>query len=310
MQPFTGIHSSSFRRRVVKTAECLRAVQECFPELPIKEVSPLGEGWGNWTFESPDGLVFRFPKSAESAAELEAIKPVITELEDHLELPIPLYNYQSDWGGLPFVAYQKIPGTPLGRVELESSSNPQGIHQQLGKFLTQLHQFPLARLREEFPHAPKQPWLGECVELNSQVKEFVLPDLPYTLSDRIAEIFEEFLASLEANPIDAVFVHGDLEPSHILWDSSQQHLCGIIDFDDGGIGDPAWDMRLLLHYYELEHLRLILEAYEATTVDSWFMKRVGFYSKIGYFQDAISAKRRNNEEWFDRCLYAISDAFR
>lgn len=294
----------------MKSSECLSAVQKCFPELEITEVSPLGEGWANWSFESPSGLVFRFPKSASSAAELDAIKPIIEELGEHLDLPMPRYTRQSDWRGLPFVAYPKVPGLPLTRDHLEGSSDPAVLSKQIGTFLTRLHQFPITRLRQEFPQAPEHPWLDQCRELCDEVKEFVLPELPVALGDRIDALFEDFITELSATPINAVFVHGDLEPAHILWDSSTQRITGVIDFDDGGIGDPAWDMRLLLHYYGADALLAILEAYEATPADDFFTRRVHFYSKAGYFQDAISAQKHNNEEWLDRCLYALTDVFR
>ena len=294
----------------METSTCLSAIQASFPHLSIDSVSPLGEGWANWSFEPPDGLVFRFPKSMESAAELEAIKPIILELGAHLALPTPSYELQGDWRGVPFVGYPKIPGNPLEATRLEQHPHPQELCAQLGAFLTELHSFPLTRLRQEFPDAVESPWLTECVELASQCREGVLPFLPSKLSNRIQSEFDQFLAALEANPIEAVFIHGDLEPAHILLDDATNQISGIIDFDDGGIGAPAWDMRLLLYYYGAPRLKEILTHYSACPVDDFFWRRVEFYNRVGYFQDALNAQSANNDAWLDKCLYAITAAFR
>ena len=99
--------------------QCLQAVSAAFPELNITEITPLGEGWANWSFESPQGLVFRFPKNVESAAELDAITPLILELSTQLSLPSPHYLHQGLWRGLPFVGYEKIPGVPLSSAQFK-----------------------------------------------------------------------------------------------------------------------------------------------------------------------------------------------
>ena len=294
----------------MKTPTCLAAVQACFPHLSIASVSPLGEGCANWCFETPDGLVFRFPKTLEIAAELEAITPIILELGDHLTLLTPSYELQGDWRGLPFVGYPKIPGDPLVAATLERHSHPQALCAQIGSFLTELHSFPLARLREEFPNATENPWLTAAIEFTSRCREDVLPSLPSKLSNRIQEEFDQFLAALEANPLKAVLIHGDLEPAHILLDDTTDKISGIIDFDDGGIGDPAWDMRLLLRYYGAARLKEILSHYSACAVDDFFWRRVQYYKRVGYVQDALNAQSVNNDAWLDKCLYAINAAFR
>ena len=104
-------------------------------------------------------------------------------------------------------------------------------------------------------------------------------------------------------------MHGDLEPSHILYLAPKGPITGIIDFDDGGVGDPAWDIRLLFHYYGTDLTKEILAHYTATPTNEFFWKRIRFYERFGLFQDGLSALRNQNEQWLNSCLHSIASAF-
>ena len=152
----------------MNSAQCLQAVNSAFPELDITEVHPLGEGWANWTFETPQGIVFRFPKNAESAAELDAITPLIEAITPQLSLETPPYNLQGMWQGLPFVGYEKIPGHPLEASNFKRHPDSQNLEAQLGTFLSQLHSIPMELVRQALPHSLQTPWLEECVRISTQ----------------------------------------------------------------------------------------------------------------------------------------------
>ena len=148
----------------MNSSQCLHAISSAFPELGITQVTPLGEGWANWSFECPEGLVFRFPKNAQSAAELDAITPLNIELNPQLSLPSPHYIHQGVWRGLPFVGYKKIPGVPLVAAQLKAHSNRIELCQQLGIFLSELHTFPMEKVRSALPHSLQNPWMEECTK--------------------------------------------------------------------------------------------------------------------------------------------------
>ena len=52
-------------------------------------------------------------------------------------------------------------------------------------------------------------------------------------------------------------VHGDLVTDHILVEDGGEHLAGIIDFGDVGLGDPALDLAGCWGYGHGPMLRLI-----------------------------------------------------
>ena len=56
-------------------------------------------------------------------------------------------------------------------------------------------------------------------------------------------------------------VHGDLQAPHILWDSENQRINGIIDFGESGIGDPATDFADVLYQYGEGFLRRMVRHY-------------------------------------------------
>ena len=59
---------------------------------------------------------------------------------------------------------------------------------------------------------------------------------------------------------EAVLLHGDLSPDHVLFDRSHQRQSGVIDFSDLTIGDPAWDLLYLYADYGVDFVRRLLRA--------------------------------------------------
>jgi aminoglycoside phosphotransferase (APT) family kinase protein len=46
-------------------------------------------------------------------------------------------------------------------------------------------------------------------------------------------------------PVDKVFVHGDFHGFNQVWDPERQALADVVDFEESGLADPAYDFRYL-----------------------------------------------------------------
>jgi aminoglycoside 2''-phosphotransferase len=57
-------------------------------------------------------------------------------------------------------------------------------------------------------------------------------------------------------------IHGDFYPrEHLFIDPQKEELCGIIDFGDLTLDDPAYDLKNILADFGEEMLRDVLDAY-------------------------------------------------
>ena len=74
------------------------------------------------------------------------------------------------------------------------------------------------------------------------------------LASSIAEFIEAYRVD---RPLATVVLHGDLVTDHILVEDGTQHLAGIIDFGDVGLGDPALDLAGCWTYGHGPMVRLI-----------------------------------------------------
>src|SRR4029453_5235442 len=79
---------------------------------------PSAEGDFNDILIVNEELIFRFPRSPHVAATLAAETDLLVQLQGRLPIPIPNPIYQahdSQTGGLRFMGYRMLPGTPLWR---------------------------------------------------------------------------------------------------------------------------------------------------------------------------------------------------
>jgi aminoglycoside phosphotransferase (APT) family kinase protein len=76
---------------------------------------------------------------------------------------------------------------------------------------------------------------------------------PRALLDRSREVATEAIRDVKP-----VFIHGDLQVAHVLLDAGR--LTGVLDWSEGGQGDPAYDLATLTLGHP-EHLAHVLEGY-------------------------------------------------
>ncbi len=163
----------------------------------------------------------------------------------------PMATPEIRWRKPPVLALAALPGQALGRLG-EPSTASAAAWAAAGAAARMLHNSPLP------------PWPGSSVtELKSRlggecdwlITSGVLPADLVTRNRRIAE------AALR--PWAPVFVHGDLQITHVFVDGDE--LTGIIDWSEAGQGDALYDLATLTLGHE-EHLEDILAGY-GTDVD-------------------------------------------
>lgn len=152
------------------------------------------------------------------------------------------------WHNPPVLALAALPGTALGRLGEPSTASP-AAWAAAGVAVRTLH------------NTPPPPWPGrglddiaerldrECAWL---ITNGVLPAGMVTRNRQVAE------AALR--PWTPVFIHGDLQITHVFVDGDK--ITGVIDWSEGAPGDALFDLAILTLGHE-ERLDDLLAGYGA-----------------------------------------------
>ena len=171
------------------------------------------------------------------------------EVEAMAMVPVPTPEIL--WRKPPVLALAAVPGTALGRLEEPSTASP-AAWAAAGAAIRALHDTPLP------------PWPGRSVDelaarLDGECKWLVANDvLPTDVVTRNRRLAEAALR--EWTP---VFIHGDLQITHVFVDGDE--VTGIIDWSEAARGDALFDLATLTLAHE-EHLDDVIAGY-GTDVD-------------------------------------------
>ena len=174
-----------------------------------------------------------------------------TDVEVEAMAMAPVPTPEILWRKPPALALAALPGRALGRLSEPSAASP-AAWAAAGAAVRTLHDAPLP------------PWPGESTgELASHladecewlVASHVLPAGLVTRSRQLAET--------ALRPWTPVFIHGDLQVSHIFVDGDE--VTGILDWSEAARGDALFDLATLTLGHE-EHLGDVVAGY-GTDVD-------------------------------------------
>lgn len=202
------------------------------PDLADQPLRLVDAGWDNQMVRLGDQLALRLPRRAAAAPLINNEQFWLPQLAPSLPLPTPLplrvgqpgRGYPWPWSIVPWLAGQPADVAPLGP----------GQAAVLGAFLRALH-------RPAPPTAPRNPVRGCPLHTRKEAFGQRLASLG-AYRDLISPgLLVEWEAALAA-PLDhaSSWIHGDLHPRNLLVADDQ--LCGVIDWGDLAVGDPATDL--------------------------------------------------------------------
>ena len=168
------------------------------------------------------------------------------EVEAMAMAPVPTPEIL--WRKPPVLALAAVGGTALGRLGQPSTASS-AAWAAAGEAVRRLHDAPLPPWVAPSPGAIASDLDRECEWL---VANGVLPADLVMRNRRIAE------AALR--PWTPVFIHGDLQISHVFVDGDT--VAGVIDWSEAAQGDGLFDLAILTLGHE-EHLADIVAGYGA-----------------------------------------------
>ena len=174
-----------------------------------------------------------------------------TDVEVEAMAMAPVPTPEILWRKRPVLALAAMPGTALGRLG-EPSTASSAAWTAAGAAIRTLHEAPLPPWPGRSVDELRSRLAGECEWL---VANNVLPADVVTRNRRVAE------AALR--PWTPVFIHGDLQITHVFVDGDE--VTGIIDWSEASQGDALFDLATLTLAHE-EHLGDVIAGY-GTDVD-------------------------------------------
>ena len=266
-------------------------------------------GGSHRVFEISGFLIFKFPHGSNGDL-LVAEKRLCDHLKTAFSLPIPSYRYFSE--GIPtfprpIAGYQKLPGVVLEAYPLERPEQ-RLLAPQIARFLSELHSLPVEEILEDIL-VPFQldKFRIQLEEMYQEIQQLVYPKLSQEEQDWTTDLFEQFIADESCWQFTPTLTHGDFDASNILYHPCRGRIVGIIDFEEAGIGDPAWDLCCLLAEFGQDFLNEVLKSYTAP-MDETFRKRIAFHSKRIIFIEILYGLQYKDDDFFQHGMNRLKRA--
>ncbi len=223
-----------------------RLLARHFPKQKVENVIVPKQGMDHWVIIVNGELVFRFPRKAKYKRLFPSETRMMDWLQEKLPLAVPRYTVVDAKRSCG--AYPLIPGSRFTPELLASwkAAERDRAAKDLAGFLRALHATPAneARSRFQVPVHVRQRHISQWLRMYGK---WVRPHI----SAGEWSVCERALHSL-SKPLftqaPRVLTHNDLYSHHLLADPKRRRLCGIIDFSDRAIDDPAVDVTKCWEY--------------------------------------------------------------
>ena len=256
---------------LVVDEELARQLLRQFPELALKSLRPLSEGWDYTIWVVDEIWAFRFPRrkvvvpgTLRELATLPQLAPLLP-----VAVPEPVYvgrpAQRFPW---PFFGSKLLPGQELGEAELRDDARID-VGRSLARFLRVLHAADVGhdlptdgnRRADMSDRVPKtRAQLAELDQLGLWGRRESV--------DRLLDEVERLTPSSRS-----AVVHGDLHFRQVLVDDDAR-LTGVIDWVDVCRSDPAIDLSMLWSYLPSAGREAFLAEYGIVAEDQLLRARV------------------------------------
>ena len=246
--------------------EALDLLHTRFPALEFHDVRIVEDGWDSLVLDLDGEWIVRFPRRPEVEQRVEREITLLPELAETLPVAVPHFELVAR-NGIVCVGYRKLPGAPA------SSDLGERTGEDLGRFLSALHRFPVERARAlGLPYFDPPEWRERFGSLCEDFRRRVFPLLRSGERQRAETIFAP-VPELDFVP---VLLHADLGPEHVLCRDGR--VVGVIDWSDARVGDAALDLAWCLNDTPPEVSDAVARTYR---VDPDVRGRSLFYHRLG-----------------------------
>ncbi len=249
-------------------------IEERFPELRPGRIESFGVGWDNTVYLVDGTWVFRFPRRELAAELIDAECAVLPAIAPRLplEVPVPVWSGRCEerfpW---TFAGYRMIPGRTACRADLHAGQRALSAA-PLGGFLADLHEISEEEMRErgaggdELKRLDLEYRIPVTEQRFGEILRLGLVDDPDLFEDAVGDLPEDW------EPSRFTLVHGDLYARHLLV-GADARPCGVIDWGDVHLGDPAIDLSIAWAFLPPSARDAFREAYGPIDDATWRVAR-------------------------------------
>lgn len=274
----------------------IEIIKEKNPGLIIEKYSFNNEGQNNDIVIINDNIIFKFPKYFEGIEKLKRETQILNVLKKHITLEIPnsqYNNFDSYKVGYVYSGYKMITGVSFRQDIFNRIKRKDIIAKQIATFLNELHSIPLKEM-DNYELTVIDGY-SEWTNLFERIQQKLFPFMKKVSQALVSNNFNSFFK--ENFNFNQTLIHGDFGPSNIIFDSNNEIISGIIDFNEVSIGDPAIDIASLIGpfgYGEqfVKSFELIYPNIET------LLERARFYASTFALQEALFGIEVGNKEAF------------
>jgi aminoglycoside phosphotransferase (APT) family kinase protein len=256
---------------IVDEALARRLIGAQFPDLELRSLRLLGQGWDMTVWLVDEQWVFRFPRREIVIRGLHEEISQLPKLASLLPLPIPSPTYLGDpspdyrW---PFYGAPFLRGRELAEAGLDDKGRT-GLARPLGEFLRALHD---TRLDADLPLDPARR--ADMTFRVPKTRERLAELTQLGLWQPPQEAHAAVEAAVELGPPEpTALVHGDLHLRHLLVDDDSR-ASAVIDWTDLSYNSPGVDLILYWSVLTAQGRVEFCEAYGTITDDQLLCARI------------------------------------
>ena len=293
----------------VTVDSCRQILEQTFPQIRIHNLSVIQSGWDTLVLVVNDRYIFRFPRRPELEAQLEKEMGLLPLLTQVLPVPVPQVEFacrKSAGEAHTLMGYPKIPGIGLDAIATVSDE----VVGQVGEFLTALHRMPGKQFQSVVGGSTSpEEWRRKYQDMYAWAKDLAFPYLSKPDELAASLLWEVYLSDADNFSFRPKLIHGDLGPEHILCQPDVSAVCGVIDWGDARLGDPALDFAGLFSLDGEELVDRTLSFYQEP-VDETFRRRVRFYYTIMPFYEIRYALTIEDEAHLKHAIASLNTNLR
>jgi len=285
-------HGTGRARKGMDVAQAEALLRAALPDLQIRSVEPMDEGWESLVLDVNGVLIAKVPRAAWAAEKYRREERLLAAIGPLLQIPVPRPRLID--GETPIEVYDKLPGEML-MGEVGASVDTASIGAQLGAFLRQLHALDDDVIaRSELEPSDPASWVERWRSLSIRIEENVFPLLSTRAQNAARRLFASDLDDRLAT-FRPTITHGDVGGWNILVDPGTSTITAIIDWGDAEIADPAFDFTVMRAELPRPLFEAAVEAY-GPFPDELFAWRLEIYAQMYPLYSALFASQVSRDE--------------
>jgi aminoglycoside phosphotransferase (APT) family kinase protein len=273
----------------------LPIIRNDYADCNTSDITLLDDGHDHYVLVLKDSHAFRFPRTEAHGKKDHVENNFLKDFAKNSPIAVQQITGHTDKEtGTQYQTYDFIPGVRLSR-ETAATLSPQeliSVGSAMGKFLAQLHAYPLTKAREiqmdELDPIKYGEYFKEFLEMD---RNAFFPLLSQDEQKWIEQSTEDFYTLTKDHPFAVTVTHSDMLPEHIIIDQETHKLNGVIDFSLR-IADPANDFKFFDRYGET-FLKAVYDNY--LPIDEYFDRRREFYAGNLPVANLYQSLERNDE---------------